>query len=931
MPLAVLTPVLVAVSFIATNPEFESTAPVHWVMQTISGAMLVFCAISVARGTAVRSMSARHLIVSGLAAAGVLDICHGVLMMAPIQPEALEQLIPWGWLPSRIVLPFMFLTAIWVGVYEHRSQKRVTAFVRLCAIATILFTIACCIVMAFFADALPPIYHPQSTVARPSELIPAALFSLALASYFYTGGWRHDVYEYNLLLSLIIAVIAHTAFMPYAQENFNHLFAAGVTTKMFGYVLLVAAIILHSREGMRVENQSERLRHRAIVETASDAIVTFDADGVIDTFNPAATRMFGHEAEDAIGQNITLLTPEELREPHARYMEHVRSGRAPATNAYSYEAVGLHKDGSTFPVESAINEIQLGKLRLFTSIIRDITQRKAEEERLVELSDRLSLALDVAHLGTWEDNLDTRKLTWNPQMFALYGRDPELGEPDIKEWASITVKEDRPACYAAHEAAVERGDAVEFAYRIKLPDGSIRWFKTTARYIERDNARRLVGVTQDISANILHLQELETARREADDANRAKSAFLATMSHEIRTPLNGVIGLNEVLQQTDLDNYQQELANLINQSANALLDIIEDVLDLSKIEAGRLEIDPTPMSPAQILEDVCSMQNNLAQKSGVDLTFSAESGLPASVSGDGKRLRQILTNLINNAIKFSAKQTRRGSVSVTLAAKAHSGAASGQEPEGNLNSTEFTFTVTDNGVGMDEETLERLFNPFTQADASTSRQFGGTGLGLTISQRLAQLMGGKISVTSQLNKGSTFILTLPFAQREATGSSAKATTGADSETTRSQASVTEDIHNEPYSREDAIADGKLILVAEDNPTNQQVIQHQLAALGYYADVVEDGSLALAAWRNGEYALLLTDLQMPETDGYELARQVRALEDPSKPIPIIAISANTLMDESESCIAVGMNAYLSKPASLEELQSVLSQWLPGTQT
>lgn len=925
LPLVVLAPILAVINLVATSQDFESTAAVHWMMQITSGVMLAFCAIAVFRGRAVRSESARKLIGAGLASAAVLDLCHGFLMMTASAPEQLELLVPWGWLPSRIILPLTFFLSIWIGVYEYRSQTPLNTLVIACSVITSIFTVACCIGMALYVDQLPSAYVSEGLVPRPIEIAPAVLFFLALLSYFYTGGWRHDVYQYNLLLSLAIAVIAHTLFMPFAQANFNHLFAAGVITKMLGYVLLVTAIVMQGREGMRVEAQREKRRHQAIVDTASDAIVTFDATGLIDTFNPAATRLFGYEANEAIGENITLLTPHELREPHAKYMKYVRSGRAPTTNAYSYEAIGLRKDGSTFPVESAINETQLGGLRLFTAIIRDITQRKAKQEDLLELSDRLTLALDVAHLGSWEMNLESDALTWNEQMFALYDRDPALGEPSQKEWLETTLQEDREACIAAHAEASKHGTPFDFVYRIKRPGGDIRWFKTNGRFIEKDSRhpRRLVGVNHDISDSILQMEELETARNEADDANRAKSAFLATMSHEIRTPLNGVIGLNEILQKTKLDNYQQDLANLIEQSANALLEIIEDVLDLSKIEAGKLDIDPTPTNPSEIVQDVCAMLTTLARQSDIELEISIDHDVPSQLLGDGKRTRQILTNLINNAIKFSSKLNREGRVSVTLRVE--------QDPidsDSPQSVTWLSFIVKDNGVGMDKATLARLFNPFTQADASTSRQFGGTGLGLTISQRLAKLMGGEISVTSSVNEGSTFIASLPFAEcshADASGETAQKTTAPISITENQETS--EDA-NAPYSRESAIADGKLILVAEDNPTNQQVIQHQLSVLGYYADVVEDGSVAFAAWRGGEYALVLTDLQMPETDGYELAKRIRAQEGPQQRIPIIAISANTLMDESEACLAIGMDAYLSKPASLDELEATISQWLPA---
>lgn len=922
LPLAALAPVLIATSFIAANPGFDSTLAVHWIMQVISGVMLGFCAIAVYRGTAIRLENSRYLIVAGLGAAAVLDICHGLLLISELRPEAMDKLIPWGWLPSRVILPIMLLLSIHVESLEKRTEQPMTLLVRASVLITALYTLACCITMAFYADLLPQIYYQDRTVHRPSEIVPAGLFFLALLSLLRRGRWRRDVYEYNLLLAVVVAVVAHTLFMPFAQENFNNVFAAAVTTKMFGYVLLVAAIILQSRDTMRAETISERLRHQAIVETASDAIITFDAHGTIDSFNPAATRLYGRSAEEAIGQDITLLTPHTLRAPHAKYLKYVRSGKAPSTNAYSYEAVGLRKDGSTFPAESAINEVQIGGERLFTAIIRDITERKAEQARLEELSDRLTLALDSAQLGMWEQNLDTGKLTWNRQMFSLYDRDPALGEPSQLEWVDLTVPEDRDACFEAHTAAAEHGALIDMVYRIRLPGGEIRWIRANGKLVERDKDHplRLVGINQDISDNIQYLEELKAARKQADDANRAKTTFLATMSHEIRTPLNGVIGLNEVLQQTSLDGHQHELTGLIQQSANALLEIIDDVLDLSKIEAGKLELDPVPLSPGQIVDEVCSMLANQGTSAGVDLHTNVAPDMPAEVRGDAKRLRQILLNLANNAIKFSSRLDRRGSVSIN--ARVSGGPAIPEE--GGSSQVQLLFEVVDNGLGMTRETVDRLFSPFTQADASISRKFGGTGLGLTISQRLAGLMGGDIRVSSELNKGSRFTVSLPFEILDPGSLSRSA--GA------SQLPLTNDSDaigqgREAPSREVAIKENKLVLVAEDNPTNQQVILQQLSVLGFHADVTENGARALEAWRSGSYALLLTDLQMPEIDGYALARQVRTLEGANERIPIIALSANTLMDEADACLAAGMDAYLSKPVSLAELEKTLTAWLP----
>jgi len=594
-------------------------------------------------------------------------------------------------------------------------------------------------------------------------------------------------------------------------------------------------------------------------------------------------------------------------------MTKVRNGELPHSNAFNYEAVGLRKDGTIFSVESSISEVQLNNRGHYTAIVRDITQRKAEQGRLEEVSDRLTLALESAKLGMWEQDLESGKLTWNTRMFELYERDPALGEPDQLDWVEYTVAEDREACFIAHEAATSRGERIDMLYRIDIGGGRVRWVWANGKLVEADGERprRLVGVNQDISDNIKQLEEIETARQNADDANRAKSAFLATMSHEIRTPLNGVIGLTEILRTTTLDSYQSDLTRLIDQSACSLSEIIEDVLDISKIEAGKLEIDPTDMMPAQVVGDVCEMLSNFAEKSGVALNLDLDNDIPVTVTGDGKRLRQILTNLVNNAIKFTSSVEEGGRVSVAARCL-----------ETSPLEVTIEFSVQDNGIGMDEPTVDRLFSPFTQADASTSRQFGGTGLGLTISQRLAELMGGDIQVSSELGQGSCFTVTLPFALKEDTTTN----TGWEPEPKENSDPATGNNDRTP-SRNDAIRQNSLILVAEDNATNQTVIEYQLNELGYQADIASNGVEALKAWRSGDYALLLTDLQMPEVDGYELARRVREQENPEQRIPIVALSANTLMDEEESCLDVGMDAFLSKPVALEELQSTLGQWLP----
>jgi len=448
---------------------------------------------------------------------------------------------------------------------------------------------------------------------------------------------------------------------------------------------------------------------------------------------------------------------------------------------------------------------------------------------------------------------------------------------------------DRDRVAAAGRRFMEAGTPYEMEYRVLRDSGEEFWIAEVMQAMRGDDGkiRRVIGAMQNITARKLAERALISAKEEAEAATLAKSAFLATMSHEIRTPLNGVLGMAQAMTTGPLAPAQRERLEVIRQSGETLLTVLNDVLDLSKIEAGRLELEEAEFDIGAVAAGAHAAFLVVAAQKGLALDLTVTRAAAGVYLGDATRVRQLLNNLISNALKF----TETGRVGVTAGRR---GGA-------------LTLTVVDTGIGMSPAQQAALFQKFAQADASTTRRFGGTGLGLAICRELAELMGGRIEAKSVQGQGSTFVATLPLARRERAARKTAARTQP----------------KRPAQGDEARA-GLRLLAAEDNPVNQLVLKALLAQIGVEPVMVGDGVDAVAAWESGDWDLILMDVQMPRMDGPTATRFIRERElaQRRRRTPIVALTANAMTHQVNEYLAAGMDGFVAKPIEIDRLFAAL---------
>ncbi|MFW6037461.1 MAG: PAS domain S-box protein [Desulfonatronovibrio sp.] len=633
-------------------------------------------------------------------------------------------------------------------------------------------------------------------------------------------------------------------------------------------------------------------KYRLIVENANEGIRMLDRDARMAFVNNSMAAMLGYKPWEISGQSVwDFIHPEDL-EKFDSIWEERKSGKAG-----KYEIRMLHKSGSiVWTLISSTPIFEQEKFNGSFALLTDITENKRIEEELRNQREILGSTEEMAKVGGWEWDIDSQAMTWTRGAYLIHGFDLDNSAHPFPELITKSLEcyheQDRPRVLEAFKKCAVKGIPYDLEFPFISADGRKLWVRTAARPVFEDGQIiKVFGHIMDITELKQSQLDLLDARNKAQAANQAKSEFLANMSHEIRTPMNGVIGMTDLLLDTPLAQDQRSLAQSIQVSAESLLALINDILDFSKIEAGRLELENTDFDLHHLLEDLVSLMAVRAHEKGLEIICVPEPDVPAKIQGDPSRLRQILTNLIGNAIKF----TSRGEVVIRVSRQ--------QKEEENTESgstATLLFTISDTGIGIPEDKIKTLFSKFSQVDTSTTREFGGTGLGLAISRQLAEMMGGEAGVKSVYGQGSTFWFTACFAIQKPGATPALILPG--------------DLQD------------KHILIVDDNDTNRVILKSQLKAWGARVKSASGGYNALEILnriyaRGDKFDMAILDMHMPEMDGEELGKTLKKHASFGN-IPLVMLTSMGKPGDSKNFEELGFDAYLNKPVRQYELFDTL---------
>jgi len=677
----------------------------------------------------------------------------------------------------------------------------------------------------------------------------------------------------------------------------------GVAIRMMGVTWDVTKEVLHTAELEAKAAQESALIERLSVTTKAAGIAPWEFDIRSDCFSWHGPRppCFGMDhvpLKDYFRALTTIILPED----RGILLQTPRDAIARNLDSYEYLFRVKGVDGEIHHMQNyaRIMRDEQGQVRYIVGVTWDVTRdvlttemlkSRADENR--RLVDQVNIATESAGICSWELDLIARRYLWieNP-IEALTRPGASSDNLNIDQLEALVIAEDRWRFRETVALAVaNRTDRISLRYRARGADGAIVHVQNFGRIIPDDKGApsRLLGVSWDVTKEVVASELLRQQTEAAHAASRAKSHFLANVSHEIRTPMNGIIGMTGLLLDTQLDRTQRDYAETIRSSADSLLTVINDILDFSKIEAGKLELESIELDLRANVEDVGSAMAFQAATKGLELIVNVEPDITGRLIGDPQRLRQCLVNLVSNAIKF----TKAGEIVIEVRA----------QPAANGDALTY-FEVRDTGIGIAERTLDSLFQPFVQADSSTTRHFGGTGLGLSIVRRLVELMGGEIGVWSEVGVGSRFYFTVPL---------------------KAAAAIT------PEPRVPSEAGGR-ILIVDDNVTNQRVLSTQLVHAGYSVTTVSSGASALdelhsATASDQPFDMVITDFQMPDMDGAMLGERIIKLPDLAN-TRLVMLTSLDRHGDTPRLAAMGFAAYLTKPVRVRELLDAVARVMSG---
>ncbi|TWJ14317.1 PAS domain-containing hybrid sensor histidine kinase/response regulator [Geobacter argillaceus] len=612
----------------------------------------------------------------------------------------------------------------------------------------------------------------------------------------------------------------------------------------------------------RNEVETVREKYTDLYDFAPVGYFALDRDGTIGAANLSGASLLGIERSRLIGRRFGLFVTEEYRPAFTDFLDKVFT--SPTKEAYE---VKILKEEAP-PLFVRIEAVAAASGQECRAALIDITERKQAEEELHESEERFRTLADAIPQLCWIANADGWIFWYNQRWYEYTGTTPQQMEG--WGWQSVHDPEVLPQVLERWKTSIATGKPFDMVFPLRGSDGLFRPFLTRVmpQCAQDGKVVRWFGTNTDITERELAEEELRRAKKTAEAANRAKSQFLANMSHELRTPMTGILGMLQLVLEKELAPTLRDDMEMVLSSARSLLLIINDILDMAKIEAGRLVIEETVFSPRRCIAEAVDIFTPEVQLKGLDFSVSVAEELPDTIAGDQVRLRQVLTNLIGNAVKF----TEAGKVVVHVT-------AGGTTSEGKR---EVTFAVTDTGIGIPDDKKELLFRAFNQVDGSHSRSFGGTGLGLAISKEIVELMGGTIGFVSEEGVGSTFSFTIPLGETGLDRHVLPSTEPQPNETT------TPALQGERIPR---------LLLAEDDPATRKVLGLMLNRSNFDLDFAEDGLKAVELWEKGAYDLVLMDVQMPRLNGFEATSAIREKErERGGHTPIIALTAHAFKED-----------------------------------